>query len=173
MDKEKLKEQYYNTARSLWMMTQEGGLVSFDRYYERYQKQCSFIKYCEMKERESATDSLKKYYKNSYEQPKIHIGNRMVVTEYIVKRNEYKYKDRTLFLCNRPLVLKRDKYKCTECGSMTNLEVHHIKARSKGGSDEMNNLTTLCLMCHAKKHKGEAIHNLMIKKISYKNELYH
>lgn len=33
--------------------------------------------------------------------------------------------------------------------------MHHIIYRSKGGSDEIENLITLCETCHKKLHKGE------------------
>jgi 5-methylcytosine-specific restriction endonuclease McrA len=168
MERYELKEQYYNTARSLWMMTQEGGLESFERYYERYQNQCSFDKYCEMKEKDNPIDPLQKYYNNSYKQPVMRMGNRTIVTEYIGRKIKRNRRNTKLFKYNRTLVLQRDGYQCVECGSDELLEVHHKVKRSKGGSDEMNNLITLCLSCHTKKHKGEMVYKLMFKKMQGK-----
>lgn len=57
--------------------------------------------------------------------------------------------------------ISRDGAKCAECGATERLEVHHIKYRSQGGTDELNNLITLCAHCHAEKHKAEPIYKLM------------
>ena len=46
-------------------------------------------------------------------------------------------------------VIKRDGYKCTNCSRQdVPFDVHHIIARKDGGTDEMNNLRTLCEDCH-------------------------
>lgn len=42
----------------------------------------------------------------------------------------------------------RDGWRCTECGSSTNLEAHHITPLAEGGDDHPANLTTLCRGCH-------------------------
>ncbi len=52
----------------------------------------------------------------------------------------------------RRRVLERDSWRCQECGSMENLQVHHMKRRSQLGGDVMHNLITLCATCHAKCH---------------------
>jgi 5-methylcytosine-specific restriction endonuclease McrA len=52
----------------------------------------------------------------------------------------------------RNLVLERDGWRCQGCGSAINLQVHHLKARSRLGGDLMQNLITLCVSCHRKKH---------------------
>jgi 5-methylcytosine-specific restriction endonuclease McrA len=49
-------------------------------------------------------------------------------------------------------VLKRDSWRCQECGAMTNLEVHHTQFRSRSGQDQEDNLITLCRQCHSRKH---------------------
>lgn len=52
-------------------------------------------------------------------------------------------------------VFKRDNYRCRECG-MTNketiLHVDHINPVSKGGTDDLKNLQTLCKTCNLAKH---------------------
>ena len=48
----------------------------------------------------------------------------------------------------RALVLLRDVAACRRCGTGENLSVHHVVPRDSGGSDEINNLVTLCLSCH-------------------------
>ena len=52
----------------------------------------------------------------------------------------------------RERVLRRDGWRCQFCGSMTNLEVHHQIFRSHSGSDQEDNLITLCNRCHSAEH---------------------
>jgi 5-methylcytosine-specific restriction endonuclease McrA len=47
-------------------------------------------------------------------------------------------------------VMVRDGYRCRLCLSMLNLSVDHIVKRSQGGGDTMENLRTLCWICHNK-----------------------
>jgi 5-methylcytosine-specific restriction endonuclease McrA len=51
------------------------------------------------------------------------------------------------------LVLARDAWRCQICGSSENLQVHHLRPRSKLGNDSIQNLITLCSCCHAHQHK--------------------
>lgn len=44
--------------------------------------------------------------------------------------------------------LARDNYRCTQCGSASNLHVHHVQSRREKGDDWLDNLTTLCWDCH-------------------------
>ena len=62
---------------------------------------------------------------------------RLKPEDYIVLRNE---------------VLKRDGWRCQDCGTMKDLQVHHIKRRSQLGGDVAQNLITLCASCHGKRH---------------------
>ncbi len=52
----------------------------------------------------------------------------------------------------RRQVLKRDDYRCTVCGATEHLEVHHIVARADGGTNDLENLVTLCMACHSDTH---------------------
>jgi 5-methylcytosine-specific restriction endonuclease McrA len=45
-------------------------------------------------------------------------------------------------------VLKRDGWRCQLCGSMSGVEVHHLRFRSRGGQDCGENLITVCRPCH-------------------------
>jgi 5-methylcytosine-specific restriction endonuclease McrA len=57
--------------------------------------------------------------------------------------------------CNEPLqqqVLRRDGWRCQNCGRRSNLEVHHKKFRSQSGDDSEENLITLCAECHSRIH---------------------
>lgn len=49
-------------------------------------------------------------------------------------------------------VLKRDGWRCQNCGHLTNLQVHHIHPRSLLGADVERNLITLCASCHQAIH---------------------
>ncbi len=53
-------------------------------------------------------------------------------------------------LCRQ--VLQRDGWRCQQCGSRTNLQVHHIQLRSQLGDDTEENLVTLCSDCHNRFH---------------------
>ena len=59
-------------------------------------------------------------------------------------------------------ILRRDSWRCQVCGSMTKLEVHHQQFRSQSGSDDENNLMTLCYSCHSREHS----HGLIYKRSS-------
>lgn len=49
----------------------------------------------------------------------------------------------------RSAILHRDNYTCQCCGKKNcRLEVHHIKFRRDGGTDDEENLITLCKECH-------------------------
>jgi 5-methylcytosine-specific restriction endonuclease McrA len=50
-------------------------------------------------------------------------------------------------------VFDRDNYTCQECGSnQLDKAPHHIVFKSQGGEDAPENLITLCIVCHGKKH---------------------
>lgn len=56
----------------------------------------------------------------------------------------------------KAMVLNRDNYTCQYCKTKKGtLHVHHIVYRSQGGSDEIENLTTLCEYCHKNLHSGK------------------
>jgi 5-methylcytosine-specific restriction endonuclease McrA len=48
----------------------------------------------------------------------------------------------------RRAVLERDGWRCQQCGSLRNLDVHHMRRRSALGDDAETNLITLCRDCH-------------------------
>jgi len=51
-------------------------------------------------------------------------------------------------------VLKRDGWRCQQCGVRDKLHVHHIQPRSLMGDDAESNLITLCASCHEKIHRS-------------------
>jgi len=67
----------------------------------------------------------------------------------------------------KAMVLNRDGYKCQCCKGKhkdSKLEVHHIIFRNQGGSDEADNLITLCHTCHKALHDGKINPNFKGKK---------
>lgn len=70
-------------------------------------------------------------------------------------------------------VLNRDDYTCQHCKGKTKdsgLHVHHIIFKSNGGSDEKENLITLCKTCHNLLHEGKITLKILGKK---KSQLKH
>jgi hypothetical protein len=73
------------------------------------------------------------------------------------------------YSCRREAVLHRDGYTCQCCGKKNcRLEVHHIKFRSNGGTDDENNLITLCEGCHKKVHDSVITLDKKPKKMNLK-----
>jgi len=54
----------------------------------------------------------------------------------------------------RRLVLKRDNNICKECGSVLNIQVHHIEYTTRGTEHQnLSLLVSLCDSCHSKTHR--------------------
>ena len=49
---------------------------------------------------------------------------------------------------------ERDNWHCRSCNRTQSLQPHHIKFRSHGGTDTLDNLLTLCWQCHRAVHDG-------------------
>ena len=70
-------------------------------------------------------------------------------------------------------VFKRDGYRCRECGASkdeTILEIDHIIPVARGGTNDIDNLQTLCRECNRMKHTDEWVGGQRDLKIA-KNEL--
>ena len=77
------------------------------------------------------------------------------------------------FANTREFVLVRDGHVCQHCKGKSKdlrLEVHHIIFSSMGGSDDAENLITLCSSCHYNLHHGKLILKLSGKR---KSQLKH
>ena len=74
----------------------------------------------------------------------------------------------------REAILHRDNYTCQCCGKKNcRLEVHHIKFKSQGGTDDEENLITLCEDCHDGVHAGIIVLNKKPKKSKNLNYATH
>lgn len=51
----------------------------------------------------------------------------------------------------RTMVFERDAYRCVKCGSYKQLCIDHRFPYSRGGSNDPDNLQTLCWTCNSKK----------------------
>ena len=70
-----------------------------------------------------------------------------------IKGKEYQDGDAKCFYNIKQAVLHRDDYTCQKCGEKSRkLEVHHIIFKSNGGTNNMDNLVTLCSECHRNIH---------------------
>lgn len=58
----------------------------------------------------------------------------------------------------RLLVRRRDERRCQRCSAANvGLHVHHIVPRKQGGSDDPDNLITLCAQCHQREHSSRTM----------------
>ena len=92
-----------------------------------------------------------------------------------INKWDYQKGDRFGFENIKSYVLHRDNYTCQHCKGKSKdnrLEVHHIIYRSNGGSDNQENLTTLCKSCHDKVHNNEIELNLKGIKKKYKDATF-
>lgn len=64
----------------------------------------------------------------------------------------------------RLLILKRDGFKCTKCGSTHILQIHHLKYDNKLKYWEYPDeyLITLCDLCHKKEHNNTPLGDFYI-----------
>ena len=89
-----------------------------------------------------------------------------------VSGKEYQDGGQKDFYNVKSAVLNRDNYTCQICGEKdTRLEVHHIQFRSKGGSNRMDNLVTLCRDCHKQIHSGGLVFDKKIKSFKHASHI--
>lgn len=94
---------------------------------------------------------------------KLYCSKECSATHQTIPLNKYSMKERVYSSPEwkkiRLKVLERDNGKCMVCGydpeNKSKLQVHHKQKRQTGGSDELNNLITLCFSCHASVHHGK------------------
>lgn len=64
----------------------------------------------------------------------------------------------------RTQILERDNNQCCKCGRVEGMEVHHIISRLDDGTDDEDNLITLCNPCHEEWHSLESRSTLPFEK---------
>lgn len=85
------------------------------------------------------------------------IKNPSLISEK-VKRWGYQQGFNYGYSSRREAILHRDNYTCQCCGKKNcRLEVHHVKFKSNGGTDDEENLITLCEDCHKGVHAGTVV----------------
>lgn len=96
------------------------------------------------------TPELVNYKKNN---PKPALSEKLI--KKIEVKTSLKFVELESQNANRKDILERDNHTCQLCFGMVSqdlpgngLEVHHIIPRSKGGSNNIQNLITLCVSCH-------------------------
>lgn len=55
----------------------------------------------------------------------------------------------------RMAIYRRDGFKCVHCGAEDDLTIDHIYPWSRGGTDQPDNLQTLCAACNSR--KGDSV----------------
>lgn len=96
-----------------------------------------------------------------------HLMKNPILANWKVRHWGYQKGTNYGFENTKAMVLNRDGYKCQCCKGKhkdSKLEVHHIIFRSQGGSDEAENLTTLCHTCHKALHERKINPNFKGKK---------
>ncbi len=61
--------------------------------------------------------------------------------------------------------LEMDGMKCGKCGRTDCLTIHHILPRHSGGTDDIDNLMTLCDACHRAEHIVRKERKQQLKKV--------
>ena len=67
-------------------------------------------------------------------------------------------------ICLKTLLLYLNKLSCSSCGwNEAYCDIHHIIPRSKGGTDDYDNLTYICPNCHRLAHRNKLSNFTSIK----------
>jgi len=85
-----------------------------------------------------------------------------------IKSYTEKTKNKTMFGGHRGEVLLRDSYKCRICNSTERLNIHHIDGKGyglKNPNNSVENLITLCHLCHRSIHSFSKIKNSSLAKV--------
>jgi hypothetical protein len=87
-----------------------------------------------------------------------------VENEDKIKADSRRNREKRWFGGKREEVLKRDNYTCTICNGLNKsyLSVHHKDGNGRGSkilNNHMDNLVTVCNVCHAKLHAVKVVYN--------------
>lgn len=162
------KREYHREYMKKWRNSKKGKLWLKENSPKYKEQQKKYRHSPEVKEWRKQYD--KEYYKknrtkilkNKIKYSKTHkefISKRLKDWQKSERGQEWRqqYNDITLFGGNRIKALERDNYTCQECKKTKNeteLHVHHIdwSGKSEDADNNLNNLITLCISCHARLH---------------------
>ncbi len=129
----------------------------------RYKRDIEKIK-ANREERKEEISEYAKQYRKLY-------GNKLIQydRDYRIINDEIirEKSDNKLFGRKREIILDRDSWKCTRCNMSDkehknkygkSLSIHHIDGNGMGKkikNNSIDNLTTLCCVCHTKTHEEE------------------
>ena len=65
----------------------------------------------------------------------------------------------------RQAVLERDGHRCRWCGKPKPDHIHHIMYRSEGGPHTVDNLVTLCFLCHELVHSSKRVYQPLLHEV--------
>ena len=83
---------------------------------------------------------------------KIQKPKRKPKTLHRLRQEEYRrYLKTDHWKVTRAEALKRGHYKCHDCGSTANLQVHHL-TYARRGHERQSDLVVVCDKCHKKRH---------------------
>jgi len=69
----------------------------------------------------------------------------------LYRHNKREYLQSRQWKTKRQQVLSRDLHQCQDCGTSSNLNVHHLRY-DRLGSEPLSHLITLCASCHTDRH---------------------
>ena len=126
---------------------------------------------CQIKLFENTQYFKGKTYCGSYKCEQI-IGNRKRVLNRKKKdrRKERGKLYRGVNSRTRTKVLNRDSKRCAMCGSDGEVQVHHIIPAASGGSDDYENLITLCYRDHDTVHRNMDQYSNLLSELANRRE---
>jgi 5-methylcytosine-specific restriction endonuclease McrA len=68
--------------------------------------------------------------------------------------NKRSFEELRVYENNKAAMYRRDNWHCRCCNRSDTLTPHHIVFQSQGGTDDLDNLVTLCVKCHDDVHEG-------------------
>ena len=66
----------------------------------------------------------------------------------------------------RKAVYRRDGYRCALCDCTETIQVHHVIPRGEGGTNNVQNLITLCGRCHLQAHGVDLVEDMTAEEMN-------
>lgn len=79
------------------------------------------------------------------------LSGKLPIEEYAAAQRPRKRRNRSLRAKYLPKLAARDGLRCRRCGRSDNLSIDHVRPRSRGGKDRLENLQILCVPCNQEK----------------------